>query len=102
MLIVKCRMFEPTCPQSVNGSNIRNMKWTDEHDDVLLRIMLKMHKEGKVIPGGFTSERWGLITREMQTKLGPHFSKDKLKNRMKSFKKWYSTMKAMLNLSGFG
>ncbi|RWR93202.1 Myb/SANT-like domain-containing protein [Cinnamomum micranthum f. kanehirae] len=95
-------MSELTSPQAVNGSNIRNMKWTDAYDDVLLCIMLEMRKEGKVMPGGFTSEGWGLITKEMQTKLGPQFSKDNLKNRVKSFKKWYSAMKAMLNLSGFG
>ncbi|RWR76297.1 L10-interacting MYB domain-containing protein [Cinnamomum micranthum f. kanehirae] len=38
----------------------------------------------------------------MQTKFGPEFNKDKLKNKLKSCKKWYSAMKAMLNLSGFG
>lgn len=78
------------------------MKWTDAHDEVLLLIMLDMRKEGKFIPGGFTSEGWGLITRQMLTVHGPEFSKDKLKNRFKSYKKWYSAMKSMLNLSGFG
>ena len=47
------------------------MKWTNEHDDVLLHIMLEMRKVGKVIPEGFTSEGWALITKEMKTKLGP-------------------------------
>ncbi|RWR86388.1 L10-interacting MYB domain-containing protein [Cinnamomum micranthum f. kanehirae] len=74
------------------------MKWTGTNDVALLHIMLEIRKEGKVIPGGFTSEGWGLITKEMQTKFGSDFSKDKLK----SYKKWYSVMNAMLNLSGFG
>ncbi|RWR83447.1 putative nuclease HARBI1 [Cinnamomum micranthum f. kanehirae] len=38
----------------------------------------------------------------MLTVHGPEFSKDKLKNRFKSYEKWYSAMKSMLNLSGFG
>ena len=96
------RMSEPTSSQAANTVSPRNMKWTNEHDDVLLHIILEMRKEGKVITRRFTSEGWALITKEMQTKLGPQFSKDKLKNRMKSFKKWYSAMKAMLYLSGFG
>eukprot|EP00268_Persea_americana_P009977 TRINITY_DN1400_c2_g1_i1.p2 TRINITY_DN1400_c2_g1~~TRINITY_DN1400_c2_g1_i1.p2 ORF type:complete len:124 (+),score=13.76 TRINITY_DN1400_c2_g1_i1:1748-2119(+) len=38
----------------------------------------------------------------MLTIHGPEFSKDKMKNKFKSYKKWYSAMKSMLNLSGFG
>ncbi|XXG43091.1 hypothetical protein AAC387_Pa01g3206 [Persea americana] len=94
-------MSEPTSSKGADKATSRNMKWTDAHDDVLLRIMLEMRKEGKCIPGGFTSEGWGFITKEMQTKYGPKFSKDKLKNRFKSLKKWYSSMKSMLNLNGF-
>lgn len=94
-------MSEPTSSQAADKATSKNMKWTDAHDDVLLRIMLEMRKEGKCIPGGFTSEGWGFITKEMQTKYGPKFSKDKLKNRFKSLKKWYSSMKSMLNLNGF-
>ena len=78
------------------------MKWTDAHDEVLLLIKLDMRKERKFIPGGFMSEGWGLITKQMQTIHGPEFSKDKLKNKFKSYKKRYSAMKCMLNLSGFG
>ncbi|RWR90957.1 L10-interacting MYB domain-containing-like protein isoform X1 [Cinnamomum micranthum f. kanehirae] len=95
-------MSEPSSSQATNKATSKNMKWTDAHDEVLLLIMLDMRKEGKFIPGGFTSEGWGLITKQMVTVHGPDFSKDKLKNRFKSYKKWYSAMKSMLNLSGFG
>ena len=95
-------MSQPSSSQAARGSTLRNIKWTNTNDVVLLHIMLEMRKEGKVIPGGFTSEGWALITKEMQTKFGPEFSKDKLKNRLKSYKTWYSAMKAMLNLGGFG
>ena len=61
-----------------------------------------MRKERKFIPGGFTPKGWGLITKQMITIHRPEFSKDKLKNRFRSYKKWYSAMKSMLNLSGFG
>ena len=95
-------MSEPSSSQATNRATSKNMKWTDAHDEVLLLITVNMQKEGKYIPGGFTSEGWGLITKQMHTEHGPEFSKDKLKNRFKSYKKWYSPMKSMLNLRGFG
>ena len=79
-------MSQPSSSQATRRSTLRNMKWTGTNDVALLHIMLEMRKEGKVIPGGFTSEEWGLITKEMQTKFGPEFSKVKLKNRLKSYK----------------
>ena len=47
-------------------------------------------------------EGWGLITKQMLTVHGPKSVKDKLKNMFKSYKKWYSATKSVLNLSGFG
>lgn len=37
----------------------------------------------------------------MKEQFGNDFDKSKLKNRFKSYKKWYSGMKTLLNLSGF-
>ncbi|XXG62854.1 hypothetical protein AAC387_Pa05g1154 [Persea americana] len=95
-------MSQPSSSQAARGSTLRNKKWINTNDVALLHIMLEMRKEGKVLPRGFTSKGWALITKEMQTKFEPEFNKDKLKNRLKSYKKWYSAMKVMLNLSGFG
>ncbi|RWR97179.1 L10-interacting MYB domain-containing protein [Cinnamomum micranthum f. kanehirae] len=38
----------------------------------------------------------------MKEQFGNDFDKSKLKNHFKSYKKWYSEMKTLLNLGGFG
>lgn len=38
----------------------------------------------------------------MKAHFGPKFKKDKLKNRRKTYRRWYNNVKQMLNLSGFG
>lgn len=82
-------------------STARYMKWTNRQDEMLIHFMREMCKQGKSIPGGFTAEGWNEITKEMKMLFGPDFHKDKLKNRCKTFKKWYREMKAMISLSGF-
>ena len=55
----KCRVSQPSTSQAARGSTLRNMKWTNIHDVVLLHIMLEMRKEGKVLPGGVYLEGMG-------------------------------------------
>lgn len=95
-------MSEPTSSQVIDRATSKNKKRMNAHDEVLLHIMLEMHHEGKTIPAGFATEGWCLITKEMQIKYEPKHTKDKLNNRFESLKKWYSTMKSTLILSGSG
>ena len=69
---------------------------------MLTYFMCEQCKGGKSIPGGLTIEGWSEIMKQMKTQFGTDFKKDKLKNHFKSFKTWYSVMKTLVNLSGFG
>ncbi|RWR92047.1 putative nuclease HARBI1 [Cinnamomum micranthum f. kanehirae] len=64
--------------------------------------MVDQCREGRGIKGGFTCEGWNLLTWNMKSEFGESFTKDKLKNRFKTLKKTYASMKAMLDLSRFG
>ncbi|RWR90989.1 L10-interacting MYB domain-containing protein [Cinnamomum micranthum f. kanehirae] len=88
-------------PRSDKSSS-KNIKWPTRQDEMLIYFMREQCKEGKSIPGGFTTEGWSEITKQMKTQFSTDFNKDKLKNHFKSFKKWYSVMKTLLNWSGFG
>lgn len=91
-------------PQNPRGerSTKRNMKWTNRQDDILIHFMREQCKDKKSIPGGFNAEGWNTMTKQMKKQFGTDFTKDKLKNRFKTFKKWYKGMKTILNSNGFG
>lgn len=97
-------MTTPSTSQGPRGdkSISRNMRWTNRQDEKFIYFMCEQGKQGKSIPGGFTTEGWNEITKQMKKQFGNDFDKSKLKNRFKSYKKWYSGMKTLLNLSGFG
>lgn len=80
----------------------KNLKLTPLQDYTLIQLMVEQCKEGGGIKGGFTREGWNLLTKEMKTRHGAFFSKDKLKNKFKTLKKTYGDLKVMLDLSGFG
>eukprot|EP00268_Persea_americana_P036954 TRINITY_DN3652_c0_g1_i5.p1 TRINITY_DN3652_c0_g1~~TRINITY_DN3652_c0_g1_i5.p1 ORF type:complete len:322 (+),score=61.08 TRINITY_DN3652_c0_g1_i5:102-1067(+) len=76
--------------------------WTFGQDVFLIDAMVEQCKPGRKIPAGFNSEGWNEIERVMQGQFGREFTKEKLRNRLRSIKKQYMSMKKILGESGFG
>ncbi|KAL4558679.1 hypothetical protein LXL04_036880 [Taraxacum kok-saghyz] len=71
--------------------------WTEKMDSAFIEAMIEQQKAGNRINGTFTSQAYSNMVLEMSTKLNMNFTKDQLKNRMKSLKSNFSKWHDMFN-----
>ncbi|KAL4561033.1 hypothetical protein LXL04_033194 [Taraxacum kok-saghyz] len=78
--------------------------WIEKMNSTFIEAMIEQQEAGNRINGTFTSQAYSNMVLEMSTKLNMNFTKDQLKNRMKSlkinFSKWYDMFNGTA-LSGF-
>lgn len=93
-------MSEPTSSEAPQPDRAtRNLKWRGAQD-YILHVMLDMRKQGEFFPREFCIRGMGSHHEGDGNMIWTLFTKDKLKNRFKSLKKWHSGMNVMLILSG--
>ncbi|XP_077249377.1 uncharacterized protein LOC143888873 [Tasmannia lanceolata] len=86
---------------SVNNDRSRT-RWTSPMDRYFIDLMLDQISAGSKGEQGFGRQAWVDMTAKFNTKFGLQFDKDILKNRHKTLKKLYNSLKTLLGLSGFG
>ncbi|XP_006344968.1 uncharacterized protein At2g29880-like [Solanum tuberosum] len=77
-------------------------KWSEVQDEHFIYFIAEQVKLGRTQPGGLTTEGWDSVEKEMNKLYGDKLDKTKMKNRMRTLKKIYATMKRMSQHSGFG
>ncbi|XP_060200117.1 uncharacterized protein LOC132628349 [Lycium barbarum] len=77
-------------------------KWSEVQDEHFIYFIAEQVKLGRTQQGGLTTEGWDGVEREMNKLYGDKLDKTKMKNRMRTLKKTYATMKRMIQHSGFG
>ncbi|KAH0709673.1 hypothetical protein KY285_011013 [Solanum tuberosum] len=77
-------------------------KWSEVQDEHFIYFIAEQVKLGRTQPGGLTTEEWDSVEKEMNKLYGDKLDKTKMKNRMRTLKKIYATMKRMSQHSGFG
>ncbi|KAK1434505.1 hypothetical protein QVD17_00248 [Tagetes erecta] len=80
------------------------LKWTENMDNAFIQSMITQQENGHRINGTFTSHAYTNMVEELRTKLQLDFTKNHLKNRLKTlkdrFSHWYNMLREM-SLSGF-
>lgn len=67
-----------------------NMKWTSRMDEAFIDALLNQHYQGFRVDGTFTTNAYNNIIIELKEKLQMEFTKDHLKNRMKTLKEHFN------------
>lgn len=80
----------------------KRKKWSPTMDCYFIKLMLEQKAQGNRIDGQFTKRAWSQMTNQFNAKFKVHMDKDHLRNRVKTFKKQYDSIKTLLNQSGFG
>ncbi|KAI3844692.1 hypothetical protein MKX03_012201, partial [Papaver bracteatum] len=74
--------------QSSNPQNGRTT-WTPPMDRMFIGLMADQVNEGQLLDGKFSKHAWTHIIDNFKQSFGSSFTKDVLKNRMKTLKKNY-------------
>ncbi|KAJ3710297.1 hypothetical protein C8R42DRAFT_648841 [Lentinula raphanica] len=81
-----------------------NVKWTDQDDTVIVQTLL--NNKGHQSDSGWKSSVWPLVVEALKAKgldNGPSLkTASKVADRYSSLKQWYSEVKALREMSGFG
>ncbi|XP_026420163.1 L10-interacting MYB domain-containing protein-like [Papaver somniferum] len=87
--------------QSSNPQTGRK-NWTPPMDRLFMGLMADQVHEGQLLDGQFSKHAWTHIVDNFMQSFGSSFTKDVLKNRMKTLKKNYVAVSTLRGQSGFG
>ncbi|KAI3859812.1 hypothetical protein MKX03_013687, partial [Papaver bracteatum] len=87
--------------QSSNPQNGRTT-WTTPMDRLFIGLMANQVLEGQLLDGQFSKHAWTHIVDNFKQSFGSSFTKDVLKNCMKTLKKNYVAVSTLRGKSGFG
>ncbi|XP_076930186.1 uncharacterized protein LOC143594869 [Bidens hawaiensis] len=80
------------------------LKWTKNMDNAFIQSMITQQDNGNRVNGNFTTKAYNNMVEELSTKLQMNFTKNHLKNRLKTlksrFSQWYDVLRET-SLSGF-
>ncbi|KAI3944157.1 hypothetical protein MKW92_013315, partial [Papaver armeniacum] len=76
--------------------------WTPPMDRLIIGLMAYQVLEGQLLDGQFIKHAWTHIVDNFKHSFGSSFTKDVLKNRMKTLKKNYVVVSTLRGQSGFG
>ncbi|XP_026452015.1 L10-interacting MYB domain-containing protein-like [Papaver somniferum] len=76
--------------------------WTPPMDRLFMGLMADQVHEGQLLDGQFSKHAWTHIFDNFRQSFGSSFTKDVLKNRMKTLKKNYVAVSTLRGQSGFG
>ncbi|CAL1388532.1 unnamed protein product [Linum trigynum] len=83
-------------------STKENLQWTEEMDTALLESLLAEQHKGNGQEGMFTTHAYNNVVIALRGLFSHNFDKEKIKNRQKTVKKHFATVKDLFhNMSGF-
>lgn len=76
--------------------------WTPPMDRLFIGLMEDQVQKGQLLDGQFSKYAWTHFVDNFKQSFGSSFTKDVLKNRMKTLKKNYVVVSTLRGQSGFG
>lgn len=84
-----------------DGNLTKHLRWTEEMDHWLGKILVDQVRKGLKIDNVFQTEAYDKAVSAMNAKFGHHLTKFHIKNRLKTWKKQYEIAKEILSHAGF-
>jgi hypothetical protein len=84
-----------------DGNLTKHLRWTEEMDHWLGKILVDQVRKGLKIDNVFQTEAYDKAVSAMKAKFGHHLTKFNIKNRLKTWKKQYEIAKEILCHAGF-
>lgn len=84
-----------------DGNLSKHLRWTEEMDHWLGKILVDQVRKGLKIDNVFQTEAYDKAVSAMNAKFGHHLTKFHIKNRLKTWKKQYEIAKEILCHAGF-
>ncbi|RYQ94085.1 hypothetical protein Ahy_B08g088975 [Arachis hypogaea] len=79
-----------------------NLRWSDDMDEVLLNALAEEASKGNRHDGSWTTEAYANVVKTLSIAIGPHITKNHIKNRMKTLKDHFAEAYDLFHhLSGF-
>ncbi|XP_020962425.1 uncharacterized protein At2g29880-like [Arachis ipaensis] len=79
-----------------------NLRWSDDMDEVLLNALADEASKGNRHDGLWTTEAYANVVKTLSISIGPHITKNHIKNRMKTLKDHFAEAYDLFHhLSGF-
>ncbi|RYR11834.1 hypothetical protein Ahy_B04g069343 [Arachis hypogaea] len=79
-----------------------NLRWSDDMDEVLLNVLAEEASKGNRHDGSWTTEAYANVVKSLSIAIGPHITKNHIKNRMKTLKDHFAEAYDLFHhLSGF-
>ncbi|XLS46098.1 hypothetical protein HN51_002963, partial [Arachis hypogaea] len=63
-----------------------NLRWSDDMDEVLLNALAEEASKGNRHDGSWTTEAYANVVKTLSIAIGPHITKNHIKNRIKTLK----------------
>eukprot|EP00268_Persea_americana_P061443 TRINITY_DN7764_c0_g1_i3.p1 TRINITY_DN7764_c0_g1~~TRINITY_DN7764_c0_g1_i3.p1 ORF type:complete len:600 (+),score=85.66 TRINITY_DN7764_c0_g1_i3:96-1802(+) len=83
------------------ASNSKNIMWTSTMDGCLTDLLLEQVYLGRKIDNGFHKDAWKVVVPAFNARCGMKLGKEHFKNRLRTWRKIYLSVKALLDHSGF-
>ncbi|KAK7259947.1 hypothetical protein RIF29_25581 [Crotalaria pallida] len=84
-----------------NGSQTKTLRWTEEMDHWLGRILADQVRKGLKVDKVLQTEAYDTAVSALNAKFGLHLTKYNIKNRLKTWKKQFEQLKEILSHTGF-
>ncbi|QHO51240.1 uncharacterized protein DS421_1g29220 [Arachis hypogaea] len=79
-----------------------NLRWSDDMDEVLLNALAEEASKGNRHDGSWTTEAYANVVKTLSIAIGPHITKNHIKNRIKTLKDHFAEAYDLFHhLSGF-
>ncbi|XP_026393463.1 L10-interacting MYB domain-containing protein-like isoform X1 [Papaver somniferum] len=101
LLGIICKLLNMESDQSSNPQTGRTT-WTPPMDRLFIGLMEDQVQKGQLLDGQFNKYAWTHFVDNFKQSFGSSFTKDVLKNRMKTLKKNYVAVSTLRGQSGFG
>ncbi|XP_077247056.1 uncharacterized protein LOC143886810 [Tasmannia lanceolata] len=85
----------------VNASLKKTVTWTVTMDRYLTEVLVEQALLGRKDENGFKKDAWAVAEAKLNARFGTHITKENCKNRLRTWKKHYFTLKSLLDQSGF-
>lgn len=80
----------------------KNIMWTRTMDRCLINLLAEQVYLGRRIENGFHKDAWDFVVQTFNARCGTRLNKGNFKNRLKTWRKIYPAVKALLSQNGFG
>ena len=84
-----------------DNNHIKNLRWTDAMDYYLGKCLVEKVKEGYKVDNTLLQEAYDYALSTLNEKIGLELTKEHVRNRLRTWKKQYGTLKQLLFHPGF-